>query len=108
MKNGLRRAICPLHHGDVFYLKGPSWRVKNRTPEGGPTEEGAAEQARELVAMLRRHAQAVLGAMRDQVARNADDLIRPDRLPATCLVRLVPMGASPPKQVAMTRPRFDL
>jgi len=23
-----------LHHGDVFYLKGPSWRLKGRTPEG--------------------------------------------------------------------------
>ena len=23
-----------LHHGDVFYLKGPSWRVKDRAPEG--------------------------------------------------------------------------
>lgn len=26
-----------LHHGDVFYLRGPSWRVKDRTPEGGTT-----------------------------------------------------------------------
>lgn len=23
-----------LHHGDVFYLKGPSWRVKGRSPDG--------------------------------------------------------------------------
>lgn len=23
-----------LHHGRVYYLKGPSWRVKGRTPEG--------------------------------------------------------------------------
>ena len=22
-----------LHHGDVFYLKGPSWRVKGRSPD---------------------------------------------------------------------------
>jgi DNA replication protein DnaC len=29
-----------LHHGDVFYLKGPSWRVKGRAPEvGGTTTE---------------------------------------------------------------------
>jgi len=30
-----------LHHGDVFYLKGPSWRVKGRSPdgEGVPTLE---------------------------------------------------------------------
>jgi DNA replication protein DnaC len=26
-----------LHHGDVFYLKGPSWRLRGRTPDGGPT-----------------------------------------------------------------------
>lgn len=31
-----------LHHGEVFYLKGPSWRVKDRTPDGGPTEEASA------------------------------------------------------------------
>ena len=24
-----------LHHGQVFYLKGPSWRLKGRTPEDG-------------------------------------------------------------------------
>lgn len=29
-----------LHHGDVFYLKGPSWRVKDRPPDG-PAPEGA-------------------------------------------------------------------
>jgi DNA replication protein DnaC len=23
-----------LHHGDVFYLRGPSWRVKDRSPDG--------------------------------------------------------------------------
>lgn len=30
-----------LHHGDVFYLKGPSWRVKGRSPDGQgvPTTE---------------------------------------------------------------------
>lgn len=28
-----------LHHGDVFYLKGPSWRVKDRAPEPGISEE---------------------------------------------------------------------
>jgi DNA replication protein DnaC len=28
-----------LHHGDVFYLKGPSWRVKDRTPENGLSGE---------------------------------------------------------------------
>lgn len=28
-----------LHHGDVFYLKGPSWRVKDRTAMGGPGED---------------------------------------------------------------------
>ena len=26
-----------LHHGDVFYLKGPSYRLKGRTPEGART-----------------------------------------------------------------------
>ncbi len=30
-----------LHHGDVFYLKGPSWRVKDRTPDGAPIEEAS-------------------------------------------------------------------
>lgn len=28
-----------LHHGDVFYLKGPSWRVKDRAPLPGISEE---------------------------------------------------------------------
>ena len=28
-----------LHHGDVFYLRGPSWRVKDRAPEAGISEE---------------------------------------------------------------------
>ena len=34
-----------LHHGDVFYLKGPSWRVKGRSPEdvgSSTTEAGHA------------------------------------------------------------------
>jgi len=31
-----------LHHGEVFYLKGPSWRVKGRAPEEGPTAEASA------------------------------------------------------------------
>ena len=34
-----------LHHGDVFYLKGPSWRVKGRAPEdpgSSMTEAGHA------------------------------------------------------------------
>jgi DNA replication protein DnaC len=26
-----------LHHGEVFYLRGPSYRLKGRTPEGEPT-----------------------------------------------------------------------
>jgi len=30
-----------LHHGEVFYLKGPSWRLKGRTPEPPPTVEVA-------------------------------------------------------------------
>ena len=29
-----------LHHGQVFYLKGPSWRTKDR-PRGAETEEAA-------------------------------------------------------------------
>jgi DNA replication protein DnaC len=34
-----------LHHGDVFYLKGPSWRLKGKTPpEGGSGEAAAAPQ----------------------------------------------------------------
>lgn len=65
------------------------------------------ERARELVAMLKRHAQGVLGVMRDQVARHAEDLIRPGRLPATCLVRLVPMEAGPPPVVATPPGSFD-
>ncbi len=28
-----------LHHGQVFYLKGPSWRTKDRPPTGAGTEE---------------------------------------------------------------------
>lgn len=28
-----------LHHGEVFYLKGPSWRLKGRTPDLEPTSE---------------------------------------------------------------------
>jgi DNA replication protein DnaC len=31
-----------LHHGEVFYLKGPSWRVKDRPPDGGSTDEASA------------------------------------------------------------------
>lgn len=31
-----------LHHGQVFYLKGPSWRVKGRTPEGTTDTEASA------------------------------------------------------------------
>jgi DNA replication protein DnaC len=31
-----------LHHGEVFYLKGPSWRVKGRAPEEGPSAEASA------------------------------------------------------------------
>jgi DNA replication protein DnaC len=31
-----------LHHGQVFYLKGPSWRVKGRTPEGPADSEAPA------------------------------------------------------------------
>jgi DNA replication protein DnaC len=31
-----------LHHGEVFYLKGPSWRVKGRAPEDGPSGEASA------------------------------------------------------------------
>jgi DNA replication protein DnaC len=31
-----------LHHGEVFYLKGPSWRLKDRTPDGTTTEEAPA------------------------------------------------------------------
>jgi DNA replication protein DnaC len=30
-----------LHHGQVFYLKGPSWRTKDRPPTGIGTEEAA-------------------------------------------------------------------
>ncbi len=30
-----------LHHGQVFYLKGPSWRTKDRPPTGVGTEEAA-------------------------------------------------------------------
>ncbi len=28
-----------VHHGQVFYLKGPSWRTKDRPPTGAGTEE---------------------------------------------------------------------
>ncbi|HYU21241.1 MAG TPA: IS21-like element helper ATPase IstB [Chloroflexota bacterium] len=31
-----------LHHGDVFYLKGPSWRVKDRAPADGMSLEAPA------------------------------------------------------------------
>ncbi len=31
-----------LHHGEVFYLKGPSWRLKGKTPEGASGDEAAA------------------------------------------------------------------
>jgi DNA replication protein DnaC len=31
-----------LHHGQVYYLKGPSWRVKDRTPDGGSAAEASA------------------------------------------------------------------
>lgn len=27
-----------LHHGDVFYLKGPSWRVRDKAPDGDARE----------------------------------------------------------------------
>ena len=29
-----------LHHGDVFYLKGPSWRLEGRAVEGSSTDAG--------------------------------------------------------------------
>jgi DNA replication protein DnaC len=31
-----------LHHGQVYYLKGPSWRVKGRSPESSPDAEAPA------------------------------------------------------------------
>lgn len=31
-----------LHHGQVYYLKGPSWRVKGRSPEGSTEPEAPA------------------------------------------------------------------
>jgi DNA replication protein DnaC len=31
-----------LHHGEVFYLKGPSWRVKGRAPDEGLSAEASA------------------------------------------------------------------
>src|SRR5438876_4128206 len=31
-----------LHHGEVFYLKGPSWRLKGRSPEGEPVAAASA------------------------------------------------------------------
>lgn len=31
-----------LHHGQVFYLKGPSWRLKGRAPEDSPGAEPEA------------------------------------------------------------------
>lgn len=31
-----------LHHGQVFYLKGPSWRLKGRTTEDSPGSEAEA------------------------------------------------------------------
>jgi DNA replication protein DnaC len=34
-----------LHHGDVFYLKGPSWRVKGRAPENPGNSRPEANDA---------------------------------------------------------------
>jgi 7-cyano-7-deazaguanine synthase in queuosine biosynthesis len=62
--------------------------------------------AQDIVAMLKRHAQAVMNAMGEQVQRHADDLIRPGRLPPTCLVRLVPMEAGSARPQATSRPGF--
>jgi len=31
-----------LHHGEVFYLRGPSWRVKGKSPEGHSGAEASA------------------------------------------------------------------
>jgi DNA replication protein DnaC len=31
-----------LHHGDVFYLKGPSWRLRGKAPETATNEEASA------------------------------------------------------------------
>jgi len=31
-----------LHHGDVFYLKGPSWRLRGKAPESATNEEASA------------------------------------------------------------------
>jgi len=31
-----------LHHGEVFYLKGPSWRLKGRTPDPPSDVEGSS------------------------------------------------------------------
>jgi DNA replication protein DnaC len=32
-----------LHHGQVFYLKGPSWRTRGRADQGAPGSEEAAQ-----------------------------------------------------------------
>lgn len=31
-----------LHHGDVFYLNGPSWRLRGKAAERGTSEEASA------------------------------------------------------------------
>ena len=70
------------------------------------TDQHSEEQARALIGMLKRHAEGVLAVMRDQVARHADDIVR-GTLPATCLVRLVPMDGSPAQAFAPGPKSFD-
>jgi len=31
-----------LHHGEVFYLNGPSWRLKGRSPDPASDTEGSS------------------------------------------------------------------
>ena len=70
------------------------------------TDQHSEKQARELIEMLKRHAQEVLAVMRGQVARHADDIVR-GTLPATCLVRLVPTGGAPTQEPTPHPKNFD-
>jgi hypothetical protein len=70
-----------------------------------PTDPSPDETARRLIRMLRRHADAVLRVLSDEIG-NARDELALDRLPFHCLLRLA-VAAEPRADLSAT-PRIEL
>jgi hypothetical protein len=70
-----------------------------------PTDPSPDETARRLVRMLRRHADAVLRVLSDEIG-NARDELAVDRLPFHCLLRLA--VAAEPRGAPPAVPRIEL